>query len=399
MNKKILLVNDYYSEGGAEGVCRKIEETVNNKGGSISFFYGAKDHCLPPSPLEYIHSRYYFKKFYDKILEFTPDIIHLHNYYHLLSPSILRAIKECRREGVFHGRVIMTAHDYHLLCPDSGLYYNTADGIVPHKDLPTYWDLLTKRYDTRSRAYSMLKKMQWIFNYIILGLHNQIDTFTSPSYFLKKKYAEKFPGKDIHVIRNPYDISIYTDKENKRNRQSDILKLVFLGRVSAEKGIKEFVRSLNEADFPNYRFDIIGDGPDTGEIKALVDRLDLHGKIKLLGRIPYEHVIEKISHYDTLVLPSLWVENAPLVLVEAVIARIRILTSKWGGMKELAELCGGSYLMNPRKSESVEGSLKDIYRDIFEEDKSLNRNIEKIKKEFSEELFIKKITDSYKNID
>ncbi|WP_234571546.1 glycosyltransferase [Rhodohalobacter sp. 614A] len=397
MESKILLVNDYYSEGGAEGVCRKIEEIVKRRGGTISFYYGSKKYRLPDSAKEYIYSKKYYSEFKKKILEFEPDIIHLHNYYHLLSPSILKAIKDCRRSGSFNGRVVMTAHDYHLLCPDSGLYYNSDGKIVPQKSLTSWQDILTKQYDTRGWAYSTLKKVQWVYNYSILKLQDQIDTFLAPSNFLKKKYAEKFPDKQIHLVRNPYEINVINTPSKSIPDEEETLKIVFLGRVSPEKGIKEFIRSLAESKVDNYRFDIIGDGPDIEKTQELIQELHLTERIFVLGRIPYEDVLQRLTEYDALVLPSLWFENAPLVLVEAVIANIRILTSNWGGMKEIAELCGGSYLMNPLDSGSVERSMNDIYSDIYVEKKSLNRDIERITKEFSTELFIQKMTSLYSN--
>lgn len=386
-------MNDFYSEGGAEKVCQQIEELIKKQGGDVLFFYGSERHKNPRSPLGYIYSLKYANEMREKIRFFKPDIIHIHNYYHLLSPSILHEIRKCRKKGYFNGKVILTAHDYHLLCPNSGFLYYKQNKIVSHEALPTFRDILTKRYDRRGWAYSLLKKIQWIFNYSLLGVQDQINVVLAPSHFLKEKYSQKFPGKKNQVIRNPYDFNIETSARTDKN-DSGVLELVFLGRVSPEKGLKEFVHSLSQINFERYHLDIIGDGPDLVNIEKLIMQLDLSDKIELVGRIPYEEVIQKMTQYDALVLPSLWVENAPLVIIEAVIAQIRLLTSNWGGVKELAELCGGNYLMNPSEMKSVHASLKSLYTDVCE-NKLLERDINKIKKEFSEEIFLQKITKIY----
>lgn len=398
MNQRILLVNDYKSEGGAERVCRDIERLVKENGGEIEFFYGSKEYSLPRSAKDYVYSKEYYRKLKDQIKSFQPDVIHLHNFYHLLSPSILTAIKHARESGSFRGKVIMTAHDYHLLSPDSGFYYTTSKGIVSHKELPTFWDLVFKRYDNRSYTYSLLKKIQWIYNYGFLGNQDQIDLFLSPSNFLKKKYEMKFPHKDVVLVRNPFDIEVL-EKEVDINEDREKLKLVFLGRLSPEKGVKEFIRSLASSSFEEYSLDIVGDGPDHENIEKLVSNLGLDNKICLHGRIPYDEVINKIKDYDVLVVPSLWVENAPLVIVEAVIAHLRILTCNWGGMKEMAELCGEYYFMDPRKKDSVEKALKKAKQEVLIEKKNINRNIEEIKSTFSSKKFTQKLLDIYSSID
>ena len=77
MKEKVLLVNDFYSEGGAEKVCQQIEELIKKQGGDVLFFYGSERHKNPRSPLGYIYSLKYANEMRKNKRLYTPYYTYL----------------------------------------------------------------------------------------------------------------------------------------------------------------------------------------------------------------------------------------------------------------------------------------------------------------------------------
>jgi len=349
MNKKILFINDFKIGGGAEEVVSQTIEILQTSY-QVKTFFGSTEALRPKSLQEYIYSRFFYTKLKNILNSYKPDVIFIANYYHLLSPSILQAIKEYKKD--LNVKVVMTTHDFHLLCPNSGFRYFSwiSEKFYNFKKIPSIVDILTKKYDNRGLLYSVAKQLQWFIAYKILRLDGVIDTFISPSKFLASLLKEKY--KSVHLIRNPMP-SLTSNKLNIHKQNPDKLNLVFIGRVSQEKGLYPFIKSLKHIDF-NYSLTIIGDGDFLSEMKKVVELEHLSDKIKFKNKMTRGQVLQELELYDILVLPSLWYENAPLSLVEASLKGLGIITMDYGGMKEIAEICGNYYLLKENYSNILE---------------------------------------------
>lgn len=354
--KKVLLINDFNNGGGCEVVFNYTYELLKNDF-EIHKFIGAEKHTKPQNPFEYIFS-FKFKKLLTKELEsFKPDIIHLKNYYHLLSPSILFSIKKYKTKNP-NLKVIYTAHDYHLICPNSGFSYYQNQTLKYFTQLPTFFDLLSKKMDYRGRFHSLLKKVQWILAYQILKLHKSIDIIVSPSHFLKNILDIKFSSSKILVIRNPINFII-----NEQNKDTSKLKMVFVGRLSHEKGLVGFIDAIKGLDI-EYQFDIYGDGDELDKIKLFIENECLNKRINLKGRLAQDQILNIYKNYNTLVLPSIWLENAPLSIIEAGLAGLNILTSNHGGCEEMANHFDKKYLFDVRNPNSILEETRRCYVEL-----------------------------------
>lgn len=336
---KILHLADQYEGGGAESVFRdtiKISEQLNfiNK----VIFSNSKTN-----PISYVFSIKYFIITMYNILKFKPNVIHLHNYYHFLSPSILIAIKAARLCS-FKFKVIFTAHDYHLICPNSGFQYFTKTGRknFNYKEKNMSYSYV---FDERSYLHSLLKKIQHFLNYKILLAQNVIDVIVSPSYFLKEVFEIYGVKQKIHVIRNPIDLAKKVIDENAivepefytETNSNNPIRIVFIGRVTPEKGLKKFVTLLEKNIDKFYEIHIFGVGEELADI---INRKINSDKLTIIthGFVPREELPTLIKNYDLFVLPSLWVENAPISVIEAAKQGLPVLVPDYGGLKEMAEL-------------------------------------------------------------
>jgi glycosyltransferase involved in cell wall biosynthesis len=384
---KILFINDYKRNGGAEQVIDILIKNLNNIY-KIDFFYGNVEYKTPENIFEYIYSKKFKLQLENKLEIFQPDIIHIHNYYHLLSPSILTAIKNYKKMNS-NLKVIMTCHDFHILSPSSGFTFFSwlNNKIYRLERNPNLIDLLFKKWDQRGIKYSIAKQLQWIFNYIIYNNTCVIDKIISPSEFLASFLREKFSDK-VEVVRNPLSSYINVSIHKLTNKHKCI-KLLFVGRITAEKGLIEFINKLSEIKNIKYNFTIIGDGPMLNKLKILVNTLHLESKIIFSGYLKHFEVIKIMSNYDILVLTSILYENAPLSLVEGSLNNLKLLTMDYGGMKEIAKIAGNYFLLKDDLSNLNEGLIslckttyiknKNLY-DLF----SMDNYLMKIKRIYNE---------------
>src|SRR5258708_3519733 len=110
---RVLQVNDFaLSAGGAEVVVAQTVELLRGSGHEVDVFTAAD---LPDARLT---PRRYIDNPVARLEAFQHDVVHLHNFYHLLSPGILATVADYKRRR--RVRVVMTAHDFHLLCPNAG---------------------------------------------------------------------------------------------------------------------------------------------------------------------------------------------------------------------------------------------------------------------------------------
>ncbi|MBL5824664.1 glycosyltransferase family 4 protein [Serratia fonticola] len=323
---KVLHISDKFEGGGAEAVFR---DTLR-----ISSELGFENHTLcsdgEVSVFSYIFSFKYFFKTVKILNDIKPDIIHIHNYYHFLTPSILCAIGKYKKKEKC--KVIYTAHDYHLVCPNSGFQF-FKNGERKSFDPKNNNIKLDLKFDHRSSAHSLLKKAQHIVNYRMLNSISAIDHIISPSYFLMNVFKAYGITKKISVIRNPVKF-LPIDKINKNH--CELVNLVFMGRLSAEKGIIEFINKINKESTKNIAFHLYGDG----ELKEEIKKMTIRDGVKIIqhGFRLRDDLIAEISKYDIFVLPSIWFENAPISIIEAAAAGLPVLVPNYGGMIEMANL-------------------------------------------------------------
>ena len=160
--------------------------------------------------------------------EFQPDLVHLHNIYHQLSPSILQPLKKRSIPTV------LTMHDYKLACPT---YQFLAHGEICEACLGGHFHQATlRRCNNGSLAASLVNTIEMTIH-SRLNAYGPVDLFSCPSNFLAGKMAEAgvFPEK-LRVVSNFVDTTISV----KQNPGGGI---VFAGLLSSEKGVDVLVQA------------------------------------------------------------------------------------------------------------------------------------------------------------
>lgn len=260
-----------------------------------------------------------YREFTELLQQNRPDIVHVHNTFPLVSPSILWA---CKKEGV---PVVHTLHNYRLLCPGANFI---RDG-KPCEDC-------TKGSIWQSVAHGCYRdsRPQTAAVALMLSVHRAKKTWTEAvdHYIVLTEFARSrfvnagFPPEKFSIKPNFVD-------PDPGQRTGEPSYALFVGRVSEEKGAPTLLKAWRQ--LPKHcSLRIVGDGPFS---EAMESEVRAHGlsNISFTGRLPRERVIEEMKGARFVVFPSQLYENMPLTIIEAFACGVPVLASKLGAMQEI----------------------------------------------------------------
>lgn len=350
--KRVLHVNDYPPDalGGAEVVMTRTADLLRAAGYDVRTFTAADLPDRRLSAARYLDNRIARRALHKALDTFRPAVVHLHNYYHLLSPGILDVLADYKRTTA--ARVVMTAHDYHLVCPNSGgNWFRDGPRAIRPEDVGSWRALLLRRWDHRGRTYSWLKVAQHVWHYRLRDRRRVLDLVLCPSRFLQR-LVDRVGLRTAHVpLPNP-------PPAPPAGPRPDRLTLTFAGRIESEKGLLPFLRHL-PATFPG-RIRIVGDGAERPAVEALVRVRGLTDRVEFLGRRPHPETLRLIAESHVVLLPSVVLENYPLSLIEALAVGTNVLASDLGGMREIVADAGVGYVFVPANGGEIADRLARI---------------------------------------
>jgi glycosyltransferase involved in cell wall biosynthesis len=383
---RILHVNKFlYRRGGAEGYMLDLASRQEASGHEIAFF-STRHPENPESPYEaffpdyielnppptswseraraaarIIYSRSAEVGFARVVDRFRPDMVHLHNIYHHLSPSVLRPL---RAQGI---PAVMTLHDFKLACPTHRFM---ADGRVCEACVPRRFYMASlKRCHEGSLSMSTLNGVE-LAAHTLFRMYAPVDLFVCPSRFMVEKMTagHVFPDR-LRWVPNFVDTSAI---EPKRTPGGGV---VYAGRLSEEKGVDTLVRAAPEIDAP---VDIVGDGPDRAALQLLAERIGT-GNVSFHGHVGADTVHRFFRDAAVGVMPSRGYENAPMGILEAFACGIPVVGTAHGGIPELIEPGLDGDLVAPGNAEALARSLSRFTADAavaFEQGQAARRKVE-----------------------
>lgn len=274
-----------------------------------------------------IYNREAEKKMAELIAAECPEIAHLHNIYHYLTPSIISPLKKR------HIPVVMTLHDYKIICPNYKLF--NQGKLCEKCQGGKYYQCFLNKCLKDSWGASFLAMLEAYFHKILKS-YDQVDLFLAPSDFMRKKCLEfGIAPEKIKKIRNLFDFKeAETIPENTQEKDY----FLFFGRLSEEKGLINLIQAVKKlvvtGKIGTNHLLIVGKGPQEAELKNLIKQEDLEDKIILTGFKEGLELKEIILGSKFVVVPSLWHENAPMVVIESQFYGKPVIVSDRGGMKE-----------------------------------------------------------------
>ncbi|MDW7973013.1 MAG: glycosyltransferase family 4 protein [Thermodesulfovibrio sp.] len=349
--KTVLLINDKLYGGGAETVFReniKILSIDDN----INLYYASTDKCDEKrhytfddsrkgifNPIKYVHNFKNQKIMKAILLETKPDIIHIHNFYSHITPSILKPIYEYKNSND-RVKVIQTLHDYSLICHNFTLYnYSKNEPCLLCVGSKYKTAILKERCHSRSFILGLLRFLR-TNNALNIHKHTDlIDLFICPSNFLREiLLSEGIKEEKTLVLPNPISGKEDSIRLMKSSELFDKKKniILYVGRLAYEKGVHELIlvwKNINQI-CKDWKLIIIGEGKMQSYLQTLARNAY---NVEFWGGLERDKVLETMKEAKVLVLPSLWFENQPTVVIEAILNGVVPVVRDIGGMKELAE--------------------------------------------------------------
>jgi glycosyltransferase involved in cell wall biosynthesis len=328
---KILQLHNSYLQGGGEDVLldaqvaslREVGEdvTVVRVKNPSKFVEQVRTFALSPwNPA----SARTLAKLIDEV---RPDVAHVHNTWYRWSPSIVGAL---RNHGV---PVVMTVHNYRLMCPNAIFY---RDGAPCTDCLGTHpWRGVLHRCYRDSAAQSFVAAGTLSLNRAMGTWERGIDRYVVSTEFLRDLLERAgFPGDRIRVARPTIpDVGIRTRPPSQSNQ------VVFAGRLEEEKGLESVLESWRRVN-PDLELLIVGDGP----MRETLTDMNVPG-VRFLGWQPHERLTEILLGARALVFPSDWFETLGLSLVEGLSAGLPILAIDVGTRREVVGGDGAGFLV------------------------------------------------------
>ncbi len=397
---KILLINKFlYPKGGSETYVFKLGEALQKTGNEVEYFgMEHKDNVVGNSVGEYtsnmdfhggsklnmisnsVKTVYSFearRKIRKVLDDFKPDVCHLNNFNYQLTPSIILEIVKWRKENKRKCKIVYTAHDLQLVCPNH-LMLNPVSGEVCEKCLGgSYINCLKGKCVHGSAAKSAIGASE-AYYWKLRRVYRYIDTVVSPSRFLAQKLACRNELKDkIEVIHNFVSIS----------EVSNVKKggyVLYFGRYSKEKGVESLLKAADS--LPDIRFVFAGSGPLEAEISK-------RENIENRGFVTGEDLARLISEAEFTVVPSEWYENCPFTVIESRMYATPVLGADIGGIPELIDAGKTGELFESGNISQLILKTEAMYKDS----KKLDFYAENCRNSsfLSVEEYCKKLTDIY----
>jgi glycosyltransferase involved in cell wall biosynthesis len=363
----ILCVNNYhYLRGGAEAVYFAHQGLMQSIGWRTACFAMQHPDNLPSewSPWfveEIEYGRHYgladnlkraFKVVYSfearnklagLLTRFTPDLAHLHNVYHHLSPAIIPLLKS---RGI---PVVMTAHDLKLACPSYRMLSNAQ--VCERCKGGNYLHVLGQRCVKDSLAASAVVALESSVH-AALGTWKQLDRVIVPSRFYQSLLAKwGWPGARLAYVPN------WLDAQGLAPSTQAGSYFLYAGRLSPEKGVATLLQAAAAA---KVDLKIAGTGPIAEAAAKLAQSLGLN--VQFLGHLDGERLREVIRAARAVVVPSEWYENAPMAVLEAHALGKPVLGADIGGIPELIQQGQTGWLFPPGDAVSLAQLMRQVMR-------------------------------------
>jgi len=378
---RILLVhNEYGKPSGEEMVVTFVRRMLEKHGHEVVLFNRSSEEI---ETMPFGEIRAFFNGIYNQasrrqirrlLSKEKPDLVHIHNVFPLISPSVL---PECRLAGM---PVVMTVHNYRLICPN-GL--NVVRGQVCEKCcggqeifcvLRNCEGDIFKSIGYAVRTYVARKRRYFLDN---------VSMYAALTEFQRQRLiAEGFPAERIDVVPNMVEPNGFGPADVPGQYVG------YVGRVSPEKGVDTLVAAGRECS--SIAFKVAG---DYHRMLHLVRRAPRN--FEFLGHLDSDAMKEFYASAKIIVLCSIWYEGFPMVLVEAMLHSKLVICSRIGGLPEIVEDGVTGLLFDPGNAGDLAEKIQYLWDrpDLCKEMGRAGR--EKALQEYSHEKYYERLMAVY----
>lgn len=367
---RILMINKFlYPNGGSETYIFKLGDYLKSQGHEVQYFgmehegrcvgnavnaytsdmdfHGGSKLSKLTYPMKTIYSSEARKKLRMVLDDFQPDVCHLNNFNYQLTPSMILEIVKWRKATGKQCKIVFTAHDYQLICPNHMLnnpitHQNCEKCLGGH-----FINCMKGKCIHGSTAKSIIGTMEaefWKLN----GAYQYIDTMICCSEFMKSKMdSNPLFAKKTVAMHNFIDKVEWKDVQKKDY-------VLYFGRFSEEKGIGTLIKVCKE--LPDVQFIFAGTGPLEESIKGV-------SNIKNIGFQKGAALEKLIREARFSIYPSEWYENCPFSVMESQMYGTPVLGANIGGIPELIEVGKTGELFESGNATELKSKIQKLWND------------------------------------
>ena len=362
---KVLVANKFlFNNGGAETVFFQERTFLTNAGTEVidfamqherniqspyaAHFVSRKDYrtggslAKTMSALSLIHSHEAVSKLASLIDQTRPDLMHCHNIYHQLTPSIVGVAKS---RGI---PVVLTLHDTKPVCP---VHTRMRDGqLCSLCSAGDFHHVLTYRCSEGSIAQSATLYMEAVIQRW-LGSYEKVDRFLAPSQFMRDSVLRRFSADRVELLYNGVDVTSIPASDQDKGY------VLYCGRLAQGKGAETLLQA-HEAAGCSWPVVIAGTGPLMDDLKSQFTR-----NVRFVGQLSGETLRTTIAEASVVVVPSEWCENCPMSVLEAMAHGKVVVATRIGGIPELVDDRVTGLLFEPGNAEELRMHLEGLMAD------------------------------------
>lgn len=293
------------------------------------------------------------------VRQFKPDVIHVHHYSHIgmeMFPTLRQAAPEAR--------ILLTLHEYMAICLHNGTMVKFETNKLCYKSSPSDCN---RCFPGHSPGDFFLRKQ------FIMDQFSYVDHFISPSEFLKSRYIDwGIPENKISVIEN------YLPNINRREPRTlaegeKRTRFAYFGQITPFKGLDVLLSAILLIPKPIRRtlsLEIHGANINAqsdeyqANIRSLLKKCD--GIVTMRGAYESHQLPDLMAQNDWIVMPSIWWENSPVVIQEAIAVGRPLIVADIGGMKEKVEGKAG-LTFSAKSAASLAGMMQEaVCEEVFD---------------------------------
>ena len=299
-----------------------------------------------------------------------PDLVHVQHLNHLSTSLVLEATIRAIP-------IVYTLHDYWVMCPrgqfmqmfpeDPGNLWATCDGQNDRRCAERCY----ARYfsgDPEARDADVDYWSRWVARRMahLRQVADRVDLFIAPARYIRERYRQDFglPARKLVYLDYGFD---HARLHGRTRTPGDPFTFGYIGTHIPAKGIQVLLQAFGQLKGnPLLRIWGRPRGQNTAALEAMArdlppgtaERVTWHGEYR------NEDIVRDVfNHVDAIVVPSIWVENSPLVIHEAQQVRVPVITADAGGMAELVRHEVNGLLFRHRSPQSLAEQMQRFVDD------------------------------------
>jgi len=272
------------------------------------------------------------RQFEDLLVKCRADVVHMHNMIGLS----LGMVHTAKRLGI---PTVMTLHDFWGFCLKNTLL--DADNRICED--------FSRCHECQSEIVDNQRVLPIRMRNDFMALQfAEVDAFISPSRFLADTYVRAgIPRHKMHVISNGLDVNRFS--RIVKNRADGLVRFTLIGFLGEHKGVQTLLDAVALLrGRGSFRVNIVGDGHLRPLLERQVQERGLSGLVKFWGKVKHSEIETVFRETDVQILASIWPENQPVSITEAMACRTPVIATLLGGNPELVRDGQTGYLVEPR---------------------------------------------------